>query len=189
MSSITRPVGVVPIGNVSEITPKAIAGNILGYLNLDADILTPLPNPVYAFDERRLQYDAGLIIKTLESRPFHGYDKVIGVLDVDLFVPVFTHVFGEARQGGRSALVSLYRLKKDKDGSTSPLSIQLERAAKVALHELGHLFDLFHCTNKKCLMCFSGSLEDLDETPLYFCRYCSIIFRDTAFRQELVREQ
>lgn len=185
---MTRPVGVVPIGNVPEITPKAIAGNILSHLNLDADILTPLPNPVYAFDEARLQYDAGRIIKALESLPFHGYDKVIGVLDVDLFVPVFTHVFGEARQGGNSAVVSFYRLKTDKDGSISSLSVQLERAAKVALHELGHLFGLFHCSDKKCLMCFSGSLEDLDEMPLYFCRYCSLIFRDKLLRQELARK-
>jgi archaemetzincin len=46
------------------------------------------------------------------------------------------------------------------------------------MHELGHLFDLHHCMDRKCLMHFSGGLEDLDEAPLYFCRYCSVFLRD-----------
>jgi archaemetzincin len=114
----------------------------------------------------------------MESEPFQDYAKIIGVLDVDIFVPILNHVFGEARQGGRCALVSVYRLKRNSDGSTPPLSLILERGAKVAMHELGHLFDLHHCMDRKCLMHFSGGLEDLDEAPLYFCRYCSVFLRD-----------
>ncbi|MBW2252743.1 MAG: archemetzincin, partial [Deltaproteobacteria bacterium] len=53
-----------------------------------------------------------------------------------------------------------------------------ERAVKVALHELGHLFDLLHCEHKRCLMHFSGSIEELDEQPLYLCNYCSIYLQD-----------
>ena len=178
MISTKIRMGVVPIGNIPEITSKTIAAHILGYLNLKADILPPLEHPAYAHDKGRLQYDAGAILKALESEPFHGYTKVIGLLDVDLFVPILTHVFGEARQGGRHALVSLHRLKSNSDGSTPTMSLFLERAAKVALHELGHLFHLTHCMDDKCLMHFSGGLLDLDWAPLYFCRYCSIYLRD-----------
>jgi archaemetzincin len=176
--------GVVPIGDVPQISSKTIAANIIGYLNIDADILPRLENPNYAHDERRLQYDAGAILKSLESKAYHDYSKVIGVLDVDIFVPILTHVFGEAKQGGKYALVSLYRLKRDMDGSTSPTPLLLERTAKVALHESGHLFNLLHCMDEKCLMHFSGGLQDLDRTPLYFCRYCSAYFRD-ALRREM----
>jgi len=178
MSLTKKLIGVVPVGEVPEIVSQAISAHIQGYLNLEAEIIPPLEYPEYAFDKGRLQYDAGLIINAFESMHFPNYEKVIGVLDVDLFVPVFTHVFGEARQGGTYALVSLYRLKKISDGSSSDISVQLERAAKVALHELGHLFDLHHCMDERCLMHFSGGLEDLDRAPLYFCRYCSIYFRD-----------
>jgi archaemetzincin len=178
MTAKKSRIGLVPMGEVSEITPKALAANLLGYLNLEVDILSPLKDPVYAHNQKRLQYDAGLILKAMESEPFQDYRKIIGVLDVDIFVPILTHVFGEARQGGRCALVSVYRLKRNSDGSTPPLSLVLERGAKVAMHELGHLFDLHHCMDKKCLMHFSGGLEDLDEAPLYFCRYCSIFLRD-----------
>ena len=178
MTSEKTRIGLVPIGEVPEMTSESIAAHILGYLDLDVDILPALDHPSYAHDQKRVQYDAGVILKAMESEPFHGHAKVIGVLDVDLFVPILTHVFGEAKQGGRCALVSLYRLKKNTHGSTAPLSLQLERAAKVALHELGHLSDLHHCMDARCLMHFSGDLEDLDSTPLYFCRYCSVYFRD-----------
>ncbi len=173
-----RRIGILPLGNVAEITSKSIAGHILGHLRLPVDILPPLAPPSFALDERRLQYDAGSILKAMERARHDAYDKLIGVVDVDLFVPILTYVFGEAKQGGRCGLVSIYRLKKNSDGSSAKASAQLERTAKVALHELGHLFDLHHCMEEECLMHFSGGMEDLDRAPLYYCRYCTVFFRD-----------
>ena len=186
MTSERISIGLVPIGEVSEITSKSIAAHILGYLHLGVDILPALGHPTYAHNQKRIQYDAGAILKAMESGPFHNHAKLIGVLDVDLFVPILTHVFGEAKQGGRCALVSVHRLKKNTDGSTAPLSLQLERAAKVALHELGHLLDLHHCMDERCLMHFSGDIEDLDKTPLYFCRYCSVFLGDALKKLPIV---
>jgi archaemetzincin len=143
-----------------------------------------MEHPAYAYEVKRHQYDAGAIITALESMPFPQCDKVIGVVDLDLFVPIFTHVFGEARQGNRIAVISLYRLKSSSSSSQPGLNLQMERAAKVALHELSHLFDLHHCMASHCLMHFSGDLEDLDQTPLYLCRYCSVYFRDALRRME-----
>ena len=171
MSSAVIRIGVMPMGEVPDIASKVIAAHILGYFNLRADILPPLEHPIYAYDEIRLQYNVVAILNTLDSMSFHDYEKVIAVLNVDIFVPVFTHVFGGARQGGRYALVSLFRLGEN-----------LERVAKVALHELGHLFNLHHCMDRRCLMHFSGGLEDLDNTPLYFRRYCSAYLREAFFR-------
>ncbi|MGD9082464.1 MAG: archaemetzincin family Zn-dependent metalloprotease [Desulfobacterales bacterium] len=183
MRSKKRLVGVVPLGEVPEIALKVIAANISGYFNLSVQILPPLEHPEYAFDEKRLQYNAGIILKAFKSKRFTDYDKVIGALNLDLFIPIFTHVFGEAKQGGKFALVSMFRLGKNPDGSLSPSSLIYERAAKVALHELGHLFNLFHCQEKKCLMHFSGGIQDLDETPIYLCRYCSSFLKDRLLRQ------
>jgi archaemetzincin len=182
MRSQKKPVGVVSLGDVPEIALKVIAAHITGYYKLPVQILPPLGHPDYAFDERRFQYDAGIILKAFESIQFKDHDKVIGVLNLDLFVPIFTYVFGEAKQGGKFALISLFRLGKNPDGSPSPSSLIFERAAKVALHELGHLFNLLHCQEKKCLMNFSGGVEDLDNTPIYLCRYCSTYFKDRLVR-------
>ena len=109
---------------------------------------------------------------------FDDFEKIIAVLNLDLFIPIFTHVFGEAKTGGKFALVSLFRLYKNPDDSSPPASRAYERAVKVALHELGHLFDLLHCEYKRCLMHFSGSIEELDEKSLSLCRYCSLYLQD-----------
>ena len=178
MTSNKKPVGVVPLGDVPEIVLKVIAGHITSCFKLTTQILPPLEQPEYALDERRLQYNAAIIIETFESIHFSDHDKVIAVLNQDLFIPIFTHVFGEARQGGKCGLVSLFRLAKNPDGSTPPKSIIHERAAKVALHELGHLLDLLHCEHKKCLMHFSGGIDEVDEMSLDLCEYCSIYLQD-----------
>lgn len=173
-------IGVIPIGDIPDIAPKVIAAHISGYLKLHATLLQPLDNPSYALDKNRFQYNVGTILQNLESESFQEVEKVVGVLGVDLFVPVFTHVFGEARQGGNVALVSLFRLGQEPLQSNKVSAIVLERAAKVALHELCHLYDLTHCESRQCLMHFSGNLNDLDAIPLYLCRYCARFFRDAV---------
>jgi len=35
------------------------------------------------------------------------YFKIIAVFDVDLFIPLFTHIFGEARQNGQFGLTTV----------------------------------------------------------------------------------
>ena len=140
------------------------------------EILSPVEVLEYAYIISRRQYDAGRILKRFESMHFENCTKVIAVLNVDLSVPIFTYVFGEARQNGRYALVSLFRLAKNNDGTGTSTDLLLRRTVKVALHELGHLFNIFHCDDTNCLMHFSGDLEDLDNIPLGFCNYCSTCF-------------
>jgi archaemetzincin len=177
LTSNQKVIGVVPLENVPGIALKVITAHISGYFDLPAQILPSSKPPEHAFDQRRLQYDAGKILKFFESMEFNSCEKVIGVLRSDLHVPIFEYVFGEARQGERCAVMSLFRLGKNPDGSSPPASLIHERAAKVALHELGHLYGLYHCEDKKCLMHFSGGLEDLDAIPVFLCRYCSSYLR------------
>lgn len=174
-------IGVLPVGKIPEIACRVIADHIESDLGLEAEILPPVSIPVHALDQNRQQYNAATILKSFELMCFHNHIKLIAVLNVDLFIPVFTHVFGEAREGGKCALVSMYRLMRNVDGSEAGMPEVLERIAKVALHEAAHLFDVVHCTDAHCLMHFSMNLEALDSMPLNFCRYC------TAFLQESIR--
>jgi archaemetzincin len=178
MESKKRTIGVVPVGDVPQLAPKVIAAHIIGYLNLPADVLTPVELPAAALDELQLQFNAAKLLSFFESADYENYDKVIGVFNVDIFIPTFAYVFGEAKQGGKHALVSLFRLTNEKECCNPPSAILCERAAKVAMHELGHLYNLAHCEEKNCLMHYSGGLTDLDNTPLYFCRYCNTYFQD-----------
>jgi archaemetzincin len=182
MKSTKRIIGVVPVGDVPELASKVIAAHIIGYLKLAAEVLAPAQPPAAAFDASQGRYNAARILNCFESGPYDNYDKVIAVFNVDLFIPTFAYVFGEAKQGGKHALVSLFRLAREKEGRNPPSAVLYERAAKVALHELGHLYNLTHCEEKNCLMHYSGGLADLDDIPFYFCRYCNTYFKDALAR-------
>jgi len=174
-------IGILPMGEIPSLIPQVMAAHIESYLRLPADILPPEGLPENAFDPHRLQYDAGKAVTALERRTGQqGLSKMVAVLSCDLFVPIFSFVLGEARQGGTWALVSLYRMGKNEDGSLPPESDILERTAKVALHEIGHLFDLVHCDDERCLMHFSGGLDDLDRSPMQLCRYCRQFFKEAV---------
>ena len=167
-------IGVAPFGEVHAAALQGVAAHIRTHLHLEVHILPLFQNPTYAYDQKRGQYNAARILKAFQSMPFdHDLDKVIGIMNVDLFIPIFTHVLGEANEGGRFALASLYRLGKAADGIAASMDQIIERLVKVAVHELGHLFNMGHCLNKHCLMHYSGNLADLDATSLSFCDYCS----------------
>jgi len=182
MKSKKKIIGVVPVGGVPELASRVIVGHIIGYFKLAAEILSPFEPPADAFDKIHRQYNAAIILSLFESGPYDNYDKIIGVFSGDLFIPTFAYVFGEAQQGGKHALVSLFRLTLGNEGHRPTSAILCERAAKVALHELGHLYNLSHCEEKNCLMHYSGGLADLDSIPLYFCRYCNTYFKDALGR-------
>ncbi len=174
-------VALVPMGQVPGMTLKVIAGNIAGCLDLVVDILPGVPLHQTAFHPSRDQYNAAVIIEYLESMENIAHGKILGILGVDLFLPIFTHVFGDARMGGRAGAMSLFRLSRRPNENPlkisasemlRPENLAMERGAKVALHEIGHLFSLIHCSDPECVMHFSGGIDHLDRLPLYFCKSC-----------------
>ena len=50
--------------------------------------------------------------------------------------------------------------------------MQFRRVAQVMLHELGHIFGLWHCTADGCCMNGSNSPPESDRAPLAFCPEC-----------------
>jgi archaemetzincin len=100
--------------------------------------------------------------------------KVLGVVNVDLFVPILSYVFGEAQLGKSCAVVSVKRIQYRKDGSKAPFSLYLERAAKLAVHEVAHTFALTHCRETDCIMKYLPDLDTLDAQEIILCRYCTL---------------
>ena len=168
-------IGIQPVGEINPVYLKILAGSFLGELRIRTIILPPLDHPEYAFDKRRIQYNAGTIISRLETMEFKGCNVVLALIDADLFIPVFSFVLGEARMGGKCALVSLFRLQENP-----------ARVAKVGLHEFGHLMNLDHCHDKTCVMKFSKDLIQLDSISGIFCKYC-LDQINYAIRQKTVR--
>jgi len=175
MNPACFPVGILPVGEIDGSLVQSVAGSLSGEFHVPGNILPAVAPFLDAFDNRRVQYDAGVIIKKLENMDFSGYAKVIALFDEDLFIPVFSFVLGEARMGGRCALVSLHRLHNDPT-----------RAVKVAMHEFGHLMNLGHCDQRGCVMNFSKDTKHLDMVSTTFCRVCrqSVLYRITTLACE-----
>ena len=99
-------------------------------------------------------------------------DRVLGVTDVDLFVPGLNFVFGEAECPGRAALISLCRLRSEFYGDSADSGLLIERSVKEAVHEVGHTLGLGHCKDPLCAMLFSNSVDDTDRKRPVFCEKC-----------------
>ena len=150
---------------------KALKRNDLDYIILEKTN-PPLES---AYNPVRRQYHATKILAWIERVAQElGVFRILGIVDVDLYVPYLNFVFGEARCPGRSALISLYRLRPEVYGQPPNQSIFYERAVKEAVHEIGHTFGLGHCDSFRCVMFFSNSIYDTDNKPPLFCSRCQI---------------
>ena len=158
-------INVIPIGDVDVLAVSVVAANLQSLMGLNAVSLPLHPDPDYAYLPLRSQYAAGAIIKELESIN-KGARFNLGIVQGDLCTPILKFVFGESQLGGKAAVISLYRLR-DKDSSRMYL-----RAAKIGLHETGHLLGIGHCRARDCLMTFVSSVEKLDSLPPRFCSAC-----------------
>lgn len=170
-------VGLINMGRVPETAMRVVAANLQTLLEVPVRKLAPMAVPENAFQPHRSQYDAGLILKHLAQFSFPNHPRILAVTDVDLCVPIFTYVFGEAELGLNLAIVSDFRLKDSEDGTSAPAAVYYERLAKVALHEIAHCLSLYHCETPKCLMQISPQVRDLDQLDIYFCERCSFVLR------------
>jgi archaemetzincin len=124
-----------------------------------------------AYDKRRKQYLGIRFLSQLKKDKAKG-DKVLGVVDVDLYAPGLNFIFGQAEIAAGTAIISLSRLRQEYYGLAPDEELFMERAVKEAVHELGHTFGLEHCQNAKCVMHFSNSLADTDWKGAAFCSRC-----------------
>jgi len=131
--------------------------------------------PKEAYSTTRNQYHSTVILsrisqylKKVEAR----IDRVLGVVDVDLYVPRLNFVFGEAECPGKAALISLFRLKPQFYGRSENRELLFERSLKEAVHEVGHTLGLSHCGVPTCVMFFSNSIFDTDRKGWTFCDRC-----------------
>lgn len=125
-----------------------------------------------AFDPSRVQYNSSLILRQLIMKPPLDAEKILGVLDVDLFIPILTFVFGEAQLKGIGAAVSTHRLHNRFYGLPENSEATTDRLLKEAIHELGHTFGLIHCSQPKCVMNSSTYVENIDQKPAELCPLC-----------------
>ena len=125
--------------------------------------------PQMAFDSFRKQYHSTRVLVELEKIRNEQVEHILGVMPFDLYVPGMNFVFGEARCPGRAAVISTYRLKTDEAESQQLFE---SRIVKEAVHEIGHMMGLRHCSRPSCVMYFSERVSDTDKKKDIFCSEC-----------------
>jgi archaemetzincin len=163
---------IIPIGDVEKKTLLKLSWVLREKFKAVFEVGEPLPLLEDAYRPRRGQYFASPILDELKQNIPEDGEKVLGVLDVDIFVPALNFIFGQADLGRKAALISLTRLREEFYGNSKNEKLFFDRAVKEAVHELGHTFGLRHCGNVKCVMYFSNSLRDTDIKEANFCEQC-----------------
>lgn len=109
-----------------------------------------------AYYPQREQYNADILLQHLLKTK--KKDTALWVIQKDLYCSGMNFVFGYAMYH-EGAVLSTYRL-------STPKLIEKE-----AIHEVGHIMGLRHCSNH-CIMQFSNSLWEAKMKSSYLCKSC-----------------
>ena len=159
-----------PLGNIADEIMEELKDRVGGIFHCPVEIKSGFSDLAQAYDPQRMQYLSSKLLAALGKA--EREERVVGITDVDLYVPRLNFVFGEADIVSGTAIVSLCRLRQEYYGLAPDEALFLERATKEIVHEMGHTFGLGHCPNNKCVMHFSNSLADTDLKEAHFCNMC-----------------
>lgn len=172
---------ISPVGDIDSELFEPISIEINRIFSYKTEIIPLLQDVNFAFDPGRKQHHSTSILEKLAEIAPPRAIKVLGITEVDLFIPILTHVYGEAQLGGTACIISTHRLVEglslvaDKD-------TYYGRVAKEAVHELGHTFKLRHCKDNACIMHYCRSIKDVDRKSEQLCRYCRTLLEDEIKR-------
>lgn len=160
---------ILPLGKISqqilELTAKALKENY----GLKTEIIPGAKISKESYNSSRKQYLAEKILEFIK-RKFK--DRVFAICNVDIYAEGLNFIFGQAELNGKVGMISTYRLNPEFYGLQFDEKLFFERIEKEAIHEVGHMLGLRHCSNKSCVMCFSNSIIEVDRKSKELCEKC-----------------
>jgi len=165
-------VHLLPVGKVETSLLEGLCAVLPRCLDVACEILPVELDPLPSYHVERHQYHSSEILQRMQAlvRP-EGW-RLLGVADVDLYIPILKYVFGEAQMGGPCALVSSHRLRQEFYGLDRDDALLSARLLKESVHELGHTLDLHHCQDYRCAMASSHAVEWIDLREATLCSSC-----------------
>src|SRR5512141_1654373 len=155
------------MGFIAMTTAGAVDSEAANYAGacltalLGAEIrsIDPLPDPSYAWDEKRRQYSSTLVLREAVRRVPAWSMKLVVLTEADIFIPMLSFVYGQAQLDGPVAVLSFARLRQEFYGLPPNRALFLMRVRKEVLHEVGHTFGLVHCEETICTMSLSTNIQ------------------------------
>jgi len=163
---------VAPLQCSNYSVINKIVSFLSDYFSLTVSVIEIPVDVSTAFNKERGQYFSTRLLSDAFSLTSHLDGKILLIAEFDLFVPVFTYVFGEAQLNGRMSIISLCRLHEEFYSDQTDDALLLERAIKESLHEIGHNFGLIHCRDWNCVMHSSQGIEEVDIKGQVYCNSC-----------------
>lgn len=171
-------IGLVAFGIIDPPLLEALAEGLERTFRYPVTPLDPMPEPAFAYDERRGQYSSVLVLRTLLDRVQPATLRVLGVTSKDLFIPMLSFVLGQAQLNGQVAVISLARLQQQFYGFMPDPELLRARGVKEAVHEIGHTFGLTHCADIRCPMSLSNNVQHVDVKGPALCAACAAILHE-----------
>ena len=162
-----------PLGALDRGWGPAVAEGLEAVFPLQVELATLAVDPEAVWDAERGQYYSTPLIELIvQAGILHDGDRILGMTEGDLFVPILTFVFGEAQVGGQGAVFSVARLRPSFYGLPEDQNLLRARAVKEAVHEVGHTLGLLHCQSYDCAMRACTNAGEVDLKPAALCPAC-----------------
>lgn len=177
-------VDLVCVGDVDAEVLDFVMAGVAREIEAEVTPAGTVPIPPETYDAERRQYSSSRVLERLSGKARRlglgcpdgeavaPGTVLLAVTSVDLYVPELNFVFGEALPAERACIISLARLGTSREGKPVPREVMNERALKEAVHEIGHLLGLGHCSRRDCVMFFSNSILDTDRKGHELCAAC-----------------
>jgi len=163
---------LLPIGPVDTQLLEWLGQGLYDKFRMPAEILLPALDPAFALHSERQQYHSSEILASTQRYLSDQTWRILGVTQLDLYIPILTFVFGEAQLRGKAAVVSYHRLRQEFYGLPKNMDVLANRLLVESVHELGHTLQLTHCHDYQCAMAPSHTVEWIDIKDSGFCEDC-----------------
>jgi len=167
-----RNIHLLAVGDVDRLLLEDLSDAVADAFRMECRILPARLAADFALHPTRMQVHSTEILGRLPGFVQHDTWRLLGVTEMDLYIPILTFVFGEAQVGNTCAVVSTHRLRQEFYGLPPDANLLMDRLLKEAVHEFGHTLRLPHCEDYRCAMAPSHAVEWIDLKGSALCADC-----------------
>lgn len=162
---------IIPLHEVPDKLLKKVREELKMTFRMIGDISDVERLPKSALNHFRNQYRSEQLLDFLEK---HYKGRILGITREDIYTKHLSFIFGQAKMGGRVALISICRLDPTFFHQPKDEGLLGRRVVKETIHEVGHMLGLTHCNKRSCVMTFSNTIGQVDRKTKYLCDMCKL---------------